>query len=93
MTNTFWELRSRGGLFNPANLMRLVGGGLVPTVVHNMLDAKSELDGRLRTVINEFVSAFAMRMTASIEDKVPKERLKKIGYFNFKYYFHNSNIH
>jgi hypothetical protein len=69
ITSTFYELRSRGGLFNPANLMRLVGGGLVPTVVHNMLDAKAELDGRLRTVINDFVSGFATRITASIEEK------------------------
>lgn len=57
--------------------MRLVGGGLVPTVVHNMLDAKSELDGRLRTVINDFVSGFATRMTASIDEKIAtKKRVK-----------------
>ncbi|KAF2399731.1 Sec34-domain-containing protein, partial [Trichodelitschia bisporula] len=66
MTSTFYELRARGGLFNPANLVRLLGGGLVPKVVTNMLDAKSELDGRLRTVINDFVSSFAKRMTAPL---------------------------
>ncbi|KAF7519472.1 hypothetical protein PCG10_010002 [Penicillium crustosum] len=66
MTSTFWELRERGGLFNPRNLMRLVGHGLVPRVVENMLDAKVELDGRLRTVINDFINAFAARMTASL---------------------------
>ncbi|KAF2084506.1 Sec34-domain-containing protein [Saccharata proteae CBS 121410] len=66
VTNTFWELRARGGLFNPRNLMRLVGGSLLPRVVENMLDAKAELDGRLRTVINEFTSIAAYRMTASI---------------------------
>jgi hypothetical protein len=32
-------------LFNPRNLMRLVGHGLIPRVVENMLDAKVELDG------------------------------------------------
>lgn len=63
VTNTFWELRERGGLFDPRNLWRLVGGGLLPKVVENMLDAKAELDGRLRTVINEFTNNFAARMT------------------------------
>ncbi|KAH8426991.1 Golgi transport complex subunit COG3 [Aspergillus melleus] len=66
MTNTFWELRERGGLFNPRNLMRLVGHGLLPRVVENMLDAKVELDGRLRTVINDFIDGFATKMTASL---------------------------
>ncbi|KAJ5561799.1 hypothetical protein N7535_003739 [Penicillium sp. DV-2018c] len=69
VTNTFWELRERGGLFNPRNLMRLVGHGLIPRVVENMLDAKVELDGRLRTVINDFINAFAARMTASLPAK------------------------
>jgi hypothetical protein len=58
--------------------MRLVGGGLVPTVVRNMLDAKSELDGRLRTVINEFVSGFATRMTASIDEKLVAKKGAKL---------------
>ncbi|KAJ9647206.1 Golgi transport complex subunit 3 [Coniosporium tulheliwenetii] len=66
LTSTFWELRERGGLFNPLNLIRLAGGSLVPRVVENMLDAKAELDGRLRTVINEFTGGFAGRMTAAI---------------------------
>ncbi|THC99010.1 hypothetical protein EYZ11_001484 [Aspergillus tanneri] len=66
MTNTFWELRERGGLFNPRNLIRLVGHGLLPRVVENMLDAKVELDGRLRTVINDFINSFATTMTASL---------------------------
>lgn len=69
VTSTFFELRERGGLFNPRNLMRLVGHGLVPRVVENMLDAKVELDGRLRTVINDFINAFAARMTASLPAK------------------------
>ena len=62
VTNTFWELRERGGLFNPVNLVRMVGGGLVPGVVRDMLDAKGELDGRLRGCINDFVESFAGRM-------------------------------
>ena len=69
VTATFWELRSRGGLFNPANLVRLVGGGLVPRVVRDMLDAKAELDGRLRTVINAFVEGVSKRMLSAIEPK------------------------
>jgi hypothetical protein len=69
VTSTFWELRERGGLFNPRNLMKLVGHGLLPRVVENMLDAKVELDGRLRTVINDFINIFATRMTASLPSK------------------------
>lgn len=46
--------------------MHLVGRGLLPGVVENMLDAKVELDGRLRTVINEFTNSFATKMTASL---------------------------
>lgn len=70
ITSTFWELRERGGLFNPRNLVRLVGRGLLPRVVENMLDAKVELDGRLRTVINEFTNSFASKMTSSLPKKV-----------------------
>ncbi len=43
-----------------------MGGGLLPKVVENMLDAKVELDGRLRTVINDFTSAWAIAVTAPI---------------------------
>ena len=64
VTNTFWELRERGGLFNPRTLMHFIGGGgLLPQVVENMLDAKVELDGRLRTVINEFTTQSASKLT------------------------------
>ena len=68
VTNTFWELRERGGLFDPRNFWRFMGGGLLPKVVENMLDAKVELDGRLRTVINEFTSNFASRMTKPLDE-------------------------
>ncbi|KAF2278545.1 Sec34-domain-containing protein [Westerdykella ornata] len=63
ITNTFWELRSRGGLFNPRNLVGL----LIPKVVENMLDAKAEVDTRLRQAINDFTSQFVGRMTASLD--------------------------
>ncbi|KAI9707661.1 MAG: Golgi transport complex subunit 3 [Candelina mexicana] len=69
VTNTFWELRERGGLFNPRNLLRFVNGGLLPRVVENMLDAKAELDGRLRTVINEFTRNLAGRMTSAVGER------------------------
>ncbi|KAK2857294.1 hypothetical protein FQN49_004847 [Arthroderma sp. PD_2] len=66
VTNTFWELRERGGLFNTRTWMQLVGGGLLPQVVENMLDAKVELDGTLRTVINDFTNTFAAKMTSQL---------------------------
>ena len=70
LTNTFYELRDRGGLFDPRNWFRLVrsgvGGALLPKVVENMLDAKVELDGRLRSVINEFTASFANAIVAPI---------------------------
>ena len=63
VTNTFWELRSRGGLFNPRNLVGL----LIPKVVDNMLDAKAEVDARLRQAITDLTTAFARRITAPID--------------------------
>lgn len=66
VTNTFWELQERGGLFNTRTWMQLVGGGLLPQVVENMLDAKVELDGTLRTVINDFTNTFATRMASGL---------------------------
>lgn len=71
VTNTFYELRERGSLWNPVSWVRLVsgtvGGGLLPRVVENMLDAKAELDGRLRTVINDIVSGYASHITAPLD--------------------------
>ena len=69
ITNTFWELRARGGLFNPRNLVGL----LIPTVVENMLDAKAEVDARLRQAINDFTGQFVARMTAPIDTKNNKK--------------------
>ena len=72
MTSTFAELRERGSLFDPRNLWRLVGGGarggmgsLLPRVVENMLDAKAELDARLRGVIHDFTVGEAEAMMGS----------------------------
>lgn len=69
ITNTFWELRSRGALFNPRNLVGL----LIPKVIENMLDAKAEVDARLRQAINDFTAQFVARMTASIDTKNGKK--------------------
>ncbi|RMZ70541.1 sec34-like family [Pyrenophora seminiperda CCB06] len=69
VTETFWELRARGGLFNPRNLVGL----LIPKVVENMLDAKAEVDARLRQAINDFTGQFVSRMTAPIDTKNNKK--------------------
>lgn len=68
LTQTFWELRDRGGLFDLRSWVRLVAAGLAGTglVVRNMFDAKAELDAELRKVINEVVQGFAERMTEGI---------------------------
>lgn len=39
-----------------------------------MLDAKVELDGRLRTVINDFTSRFAAKITEPISEAVASKR-------------------
>ncbi|KAH9862324.1 hypothetical protein IAQ61_010527 [Plenodomus lingam] len=69
ITSTFWELRSRGDLFNPRKLVGL----LIPKVVENMLDAKAEVDARLRQAINDFTGQFVTRMTAPIDTKNGKK--------------------
>ncbi|KAK5205994.1 Golgi transport complex subunit 3 [Exophiala xenobiotica] len=77
VASTFYELRERGGLFNPRSWMRLFSsGGLIPRVVENMLDAKVELDGRLRTVINDFTAGFATDMTKDLPRDVEKASVK-----------------
>ena len=69
VTNTFWELRSRGGLFNPRNLVGL----LIPKVVDNMLDAKAEVDARLRQAITDLTGLFRQRITAPIDTSSGKK--------------------
>jgi hypothetical protein len=67
LTNPFYELRDRGALWNPASWVRLVGGALLPKIVENMLDAKAELDGRLRSAINDFVHSYSDHITAPVD--------------------------
>lgn len=68
LTNTFYELRERGGLWNPTTWYKLAAGGLLPRVVENMLDAKADLDGRLRTAINELVNGYASNISAPLSE-------------------------
>ncbi|KIW10206.1 hypothetical protein PV08_11167 [Exophiala spinifera] len=77
VASTFYELRERGGLFNPRSWLRLFGSGaLLPRVVENMLDAKVELDGMLRTVINDFTAGFASDMTVDLPRDLNKVSTK-----------------
>jgi len=46
---------------------------LIPKVVENMLDAKAEVDARLRQGINDFTGQFVSRMTAPIDTKGGKK--------------------
>ena len=68
LTNTFYELRDRGSLFDPRVLWQYVGGSLLPRVVENMLDAKAELDVRLRTLINSFITDCTKKISGTIDD-------------------------
>ncbi|KAF2149918.1 Sec34-domain-containing protein [Myriangium duriaei CBS 260.36] len=77
LTNTFYELRDRGGLWNPGTWYKLASGGLLPKVVENMLDAKAELDGRLRVTINEFVNSFSARITAPLNEWLESSKKSK----------------
>lgn len=54
-----------GSMFNPATLFRRAGN-LLPRVVENMLDAKAELDVRLRECITSLTRAFAASITAPL---------------------------
>ncbi|KAL8685425.1 MAG: hypothetical protein Q9218_007768, partial [Villophora microphyllina] len=74
LTNTFYELRDRGNFLDPRNIWKHLGGNLMPRVVENMLDAKVELDVRLREGITTFTSSFADRITAPISDTAVSKR-------------------
>lgn len=73
LTDTFYELRERGGLWNPATWYKLASGGLLPRVIENMLDAKADLDGRLRTAINDLVNSYASTISAPLSELKTKE--------------------
>lgn len=73
LAGSFWELREKG-IFSRTGILNLVKGAAMPKVVENMLDAKVELDARLRTVIGEFTKHFADRMTNGIDG--PSNRIR-----------------
>jgi len=67
ITGTFSSLRTAGSLFSPGGLFTLVKTAAMPKVIASMLDAKTELDLRLRTAIESFVSHWRSRMTEGIK--------------------------
>jgi hypothetical protein len=54
-------------IFSPAKLMRAVSQGFVPKIVTEALDARGEVDSKLRDAIGEVVNAWTERMTAPIQ--------------------------
>lgn len=54
------------GMFSPTALRKVVQ---LPMVVENMLDAKVELDGKLRIAINRLTSITAEQITSTLESK------------------------
>jgi hypothetical protein len=67
LTGTFSSLRTTGSLFSPSGLFTLAKTAATPTVIASMLDAKTELDLRLRTAIEAFVGHWRNRMTEGIK--------------------------
>lgn len=72
LSTTINTIRSQGtSILFPTNIWRLLTTTtpqvFVPKVVTNMLDAKTELDSHLRTVINDFTTAHASLITHSID--------------------------
>lgn len=58
--------RMESGIFSPTALRKVVQ---LPMVVENMLDAKEELDGKLRIAINRFTSTTAEVITLTLSGK------------------------
>ncbi|KAF3926407.1 hypothetical protein AA313_de0204896 [Arthrobotrys entomopaga] len=71
VTETFWDIRETGSLFNPNNLMKLMQKGL-PKVVENMMDAKVELDVKLRSLINQFTEDWASSISGPVIESTGK---------------------
>lgn len=60
--STFKDLRSRGHIFSPTAYYGLLTSGvLLPRVMENILDARTELDGELRKAIMAFADVWAHR--------------------------------
>ncbi|KAI5806178.1 Sec34-like family-domain-containing protein [Geopyxis carbonaria] len=70
---SFASLRTGSTGFSISALFNLVKTAAMPKVVANMLDAKSEIDIRLRSCINDFNALWIARMTDGIQG--PSNRL------------------
>jgi conserved oligomeric Golgi complex subunit 3 len=78
VVDRFWEFsrRESGAFFSPTALRKVVQ---LPRVVENMLDAKEELDGKLRIAINGFTATTADSIISTLaktdsemkEDEIP----------------------
>lgn len=69
---------AEGSIFNPTTLFRRAGA-LLPRVVENMLDAKTELDARLRECITSLTRGFADDMTAPLKSLTAKNKKGATG--------------
>jgi len=58
--------KMESGLFSPTALRKVVQ---LPEVVENMLDAKEELDGKLRIAINSFTTTTAEAISSTLAGK------------------------
>lgn len=70
LSSTLTDLRSRGAaalFLSPRALASLATQSLLPGVVDNMLDARTELDAILRKTIEDFTATLAKEMTLAIE--------------------------
>jgi hypothetical protein len=76
VVDRFWEFsRRETGFFSPSALRKVVQ---LPRVVENMLDAKEELDGKLRIAINAFTSSTSDTIASCISGKAGSEKEEDI---------------
>ncbi|RPB25458.1 Sec34-domain-containing protein [Terfezia boudieri ATCC MYA-4762] len=68
LTGTFWDVYQQGGLLTRDGILKLVsvGAGWTSGPVENMIDAKVELDGTLRTAITSLTAEFSAMMLSPI---------------------------
>ncbi|KAF8436450.1 Sec34-like family-domain-containing protein [Terfezia claveryi] len=78
ITGTFWDVYQQGGLLTRDGILKLVsvGAGWTSGPVENMIDAKVELDGTLRTAITSLTAEFAAKMLLPILSASSAEPIK-----------------
>lgn len=83
VVDRFWEFsrRESGAFFSPAALRKVVQ---LPRVVENMLDAKEELDGKLRIAINGFTTTTSDTISFSILGTAASENDIKMAAEKFR---------